>query len=178
MKTSNYIIIAFVIFVLGCCMALAIDSKKHEHDTSRHNEDSFIQKTFLIPGFSVIVAEGNNLQMNEDSDSLKVMYPKDIELNEDFFQVRNDTLYLKNDMRINVYCKTPSSVIANNSTISFNPMVTISKINLSANHSQIRIYSSKLDSVFANIKNHSYLHCSKSVKFLMCDRDSSMVYWE
>ena len=111
MKTSNIIIIAFAILIVGGMLFLFIDSKEHKKKVE--NNISF--KEFPLPAFSVVVAEkGSDLHIDRsDSTIVKVEYFKDKKMPSKIYEVVNDTLHIYGGLRMFVKCKNLTSFIGN-----------------------------------------------------------------
>jgi len=112
MKTSNIIIIAFVIFIIGGMLFLFVDSKKHKEDA----KNNILFKKFALPAFSVVVAEkGSNFRIERsNSMSIKVEYSKNTILPKNLYTVINDTLHIYCGLWISVKCKQITAIIGNN----------------------------------------------------------------
>jgi hypothetical protein len=72
MKTSNYILTAFGIFIIASLLVLFIFSKQHQKE-----ENNFSIKEYPVTGFSVIVGEpGATFNMDGLRGSFKDIYGK------------------------------------------------------------------------------------------------------
>ncbi len=112
MKTSNIIILAFVIFIVSGMLFLFIDAKEHKKKV----ENNIKFKEFPLPAFSVIVAEkGSDLHINQsDSTNVKIEYVKDKKTPSKIYEVVNDTLHIYGGLRTFVKCKQITQIIGNN----------------------------------------------------------------
>ncbi len=93
MKTSNKILISFIIFLFGGITALFIGSKYYGNVYDAAN---FVDKKTMLSPFSVVVAEeGSAFYLNSGNEnSITNSHSKDSLPNSDFFKVRNDTLFI------------------------------------------------------------------------------------
>lgn len=115
MKTSNIIISAFVIFLIGGMLILSIDAKHHKITF----EKSIISKEIALPQFSVVVAEkGAYIQIHQsDSTKLSFRYLKGQMLPSKLYKISNDTLYVYchfNTFPAVLKCKNIKSIIGHN----------------------------------------------------------------
>lgn len=124
MKTSNIILISFLVFLFGGITLLYIGSKYY--NGINHKADFAIQEKKTAP-FSVLVAEpGAYLVMKNGKEfSISQSYKKDRTPNFAPFEVRNDTLFVSTVKSRKdgewfivpeVYCKNVKSIIAKEQT--------------------------------------------------------------
>jgi hypothetical protein len=111
MKTSNIIIIALASFIVAGMLILFVDAKLH----IKNLKTNVSYKEFVLPAFSVIVAEkGSNLHLDQsDSTFIKVEYLKDKPVPKKMYKVSNDTLYVYGGLRTFVKCPIITSFIGN-----------------------------------------------------------------
>jgi len=111
MKTSNKIIIAFVLFILSGMIILFADSKKHHQQM----KDIYSYKEFPLPAFSVVVAhKGSDLHLDQlDTRSIKVQYDKSKPTPSKLYEVVNDTLHVYSGLRLFVTCENITALIGN-----------------------------------------------------------------
>src|ERR1035437_4684303 len=102
MKTSNIIITAFAILIVGVMLFLFADSKKHKEEEK--NKISY--KEYPLPSFKVIVAEeASDIHIDpSDSTMIKVDYIKDKKTPTKLYEVKNDTLHVDGGLRMFVKC--------------------------------------------------------------------------
>jgi hypothetical protein len=93
MKTSNKIFISFLIFLFSGIIALYIGSKYYGN---YNNPTNFVDKKTMLSPFSVVVAEEDaDFYLNSGKEnSITHSHLKGTLPNTDFFQVRNDTLFI------------------------------------------------------------------------------------
>lgn len=111
MKTSNIIIIAFVVFILGSTIFLFADSKNHKNET----RSDAVLKSSPLQNFSVVVAEeSSDIHLNQaTTNSIAVELLKDKVQNKQMYKLQNDTLYVYGGLRTFVDCKKLKSIIVN-----------------------------------------------------------------
>lgn len=109
MKTSNIIIIAFVVFMLGSTITLFVDAKNHKSAEKRNN----INHSYPLPDFSVVVASDSADMHIEQANRCEVMVEliKDKQVPAHLYEVRNDTLFIKGGLRTFVKCEKIHSLI-------------------------------------------------------------------
>lgn len=119
MKTSNIILLSFLIFLFGGMTVFSIDSKYHDMDKK------FLNSEKKLAPFSVIVAEGGakfNLK-NGNENKISQAYLEGTVPNIDFFAVRNDTLFISSEIPKNgkmkhtdnvteIFCLNTKSIVA------------------------------------------------------------------
>lgn len=111
MKTSNIIIIAFAVFILGSTIFLFADSKNHKNET----RSDAVLKSSPLQDFSVVVAEdSSDIHLNQaTTNSIAVEFLKDKVLKKQMYKLVNDTLYVYGGLRTFVTCKNVKSIILN-----------------------------------------------------------------
>jgi len=120
MKTSNIILISFLVFLFGGITLLYIGSRYYNDG---NDKSDFITKVDKIDSFSVVVAEpGAYLVVKNGKEfSVSQSYKKDIVPDFAPFEVRNDTLFVSTVKSRKdgewfvvpeVYCKNVKSIIA------------------------------------------------------------------
>jgi len=111
MKTSNIIIIAFAVFILGSTIFLFADSKNHKNET----RSDAVLKSSPLQDFSVVVAEdSSDIHLNQaTTNSIAVEFLKDKVLKKQMYKLVNDTLYVYGGLRTFVGCKKLKSIIVN-----------------------------------------------------------------
>ena len=112
MKTSNIIITAFAILIVGAVFFLFADSKKHKDEEK--NKISY--KEYVLPSFKVIVAEaGSDIHVDRsDSNVMRVEYVKGIKIPAKLYEVTHDTLHVYNGFRMFIKCKQISQIVGEN----------------------------------------------------------------
>jgi len=111
MKTSNIIIIAFVLFIVSGMIILFADSKiRHQQMQSR-----FTYKEYPLGVFScVVVKDSADVHIDQsDSSFIKVEYNKEKPTPATIYEIKNDTLFISGGLRTFVKCKTLKDVRAN-----------------------------------------------------------------
>jgi len=165
MKTSNYILSAFFIFITVSLLVLFISSKEHH----KNDESSFIYKEYSLDNFNVIVAEDcdTNIQIRtSDKNYLSINYPKDKSEPEGFYRISNDTLFIygsicqdKNIGINDIYVKQLNSVIAKDSRIIRFLNFHSNKLEVNTTNTEIFFDKSSLEEVIltanaSKITNH------------------------
>jgi hypothetical protein len=109
MKTSNIIITAFAILIVGGMLFLFADSKKYKEEEK--NKISY--KEYVLPRFKVIVAEeASDIHVDRsDSNVMRVEYVKGIKTPAKLYEVINDTLHVYCGLRTFIKCKQISQII-------------------------------------------------------------------
>lgn len=109
MKTSNIIISAFAILIVGGMLFLFADSKKHKDEEK--NKISY--KEYPLPAFKVIVAEYHSDIHVDRSDStlMSIEYVKGVKTPAKLYEVINDTLHVYSGLRAFIKCKQISQII-------------------------------------------------------------------
>lgn len=109
MKTSNIIITAFAILIVGAVFFLFADSKTHKEEEK--NKISY--KEYVLPSFKVIVAEeASDIHVDRsDSNVMRVEYVKGIKIPRKLYEVTNDTLHVYCGLRAFIKCKQISQII-------------------------------------------------------------------
>ena len=112
MKTSNIIITAFAILIVGGMLFLFADSKKHKDEEK--NKISY--KEYPLPSFKVIVAEeASDIHVDRsDSNVMRVEYVKGIKIPAKLYEVTHDTLHVYNGFRMFIKCKQISQIVGKN----------------------------------------------------------------
>src|ERR1035437_9189235 len=92
MKTSNIIITAFAILIVGGMLFLFADSKKHKEE----EKNNISYKEYPLPSFKVIVAEeASDIHVDRsDSTVMRIEYIKGGKVPAKLYEVINDTLYV------------------------------------------------------------------------------------
>lgn len=113
MKTSNIIIIAYVVAILIGLTVLFSSSTKHVSEDRSTVSNS---KGYGLPPITVVVAlEEADVHIHQaDFDSIHVEIEADSIDGRQFFHVSNDTLYAHSGARMYVKCKNPLSIIGQN----------------------------------------------------------------
>lgn len=111
MKTSNIIIIAFVVFIIGSTIFLFADSKNHKDNEKQNTE----MKSYPLTEFSVVVAEqGSDVHLDAATkNEMSVEFLNDKEIKKQMYKLKNDTLYVYGGLRTFVKCKKLKSIIVN-----------------------------------------------------------------
>ena len=118
MKTSNIIISAFAIFLIGGMLTLFIDAKHYK----KTFDESIVSREIALPQFSVVVAEkgANFIDLQQsDSTQLTFKYFKSQKMPSKLYKVSNDTLYLychNNTLQMVIKCKNIKSIISYEAT--------------------------------------------------------------
>lgn len=115
MKTSNYITIAYFIFLFGGILTLFIAAK--------NNPESNLGQKYLVnekplDSFSVVIAEpGSKIRLRPgETPKMSLYYPEGDSCNLPPFSVRNDTLFVfansdgSKNHEVSVYCKNIKSI--------------------------------------------------------------------
>ena len=202
MKTTNYIITAFFLFVIGCNLVLFVSGKSHENDDDLTSREYFLDDVSI----NVVVAEPDALIRIHtfEANTVAIHYPVNEREPEKFYRVSNDTLYVSRmilenheSRRVDLYTKNITSVVAKSNsdiriTSFFSDNLEISaeqariEINnasleemvIHAIHSNISMYSiHKLTYVFAKLENESALRTdSKNISKIDVEKDQSSRY--
>ena len=112
MKASRIIIIAFCIFIVGGMFLMYMDALQHKTKTK-----NFITlKEYVLPSFSVVVAEqGSDLHLDySNSYKIAVEYDKEKKSPAKLYTINHDTLYVYKGLRMFASCKNIKSIIGNN----------------------------------------------------------------
>jgi len=153
MKTSNYIIIAFFIFLFGGVFVLFLSAKIHQRDSSL---GLFAEEKELEP-FSVIVAEpGANFYLRiAEYPRISCEYQKPDSCKYPPLGIRNDTLFVfsltgkvKPQHRINIYAKHLKSIVAKEKSY-------ISLQNFRVDTLIVKLNNAVLDAFFDRTRNHN-----------------------
>jgi hypothetical protein len=109
MKTSNIIITAFAILLVGSMLFLFADTIKHTKDEIA--KISF--KEYPLSGFKVIVAEkGSDVNIvRSDTTSMRIEYITGKKVPAKMYEVINDTLFVYGGLRTFVKCDNITTVI-------------------------------------------------------------------
>ena len=201
MKTSNYILISFFTFIVGSIFVLFIAAIGRENDPYDYPNSE--KKEYSLGDFSVIVVESAiNIEFkSSENNSLSFPFPKDKEMNEKPFRMNNDTLViypvpgfeLHHSLRVSG--SKLSTIIAKNSShirvdrinsemFSVDVQQTtftldnseIRELNIQGDRSRIRIYSNKVDSLSARLKNESFLDIYKNINKINIEKDETSRY--
>ena len=205
MKVSNYIVLAFFVFIIGCTLILFISAKGHEDYNSFTDKEYFIDKEFSLDSVKVIVAEqGASLALRvSDKSSLSIRYSKDGGELEFLYRISNDTLFVPKVETsagmyygINVRVRYLSSIVAkNNSSIRIDSLssdnlkinaeqarvsiynTTVNEMVIEAIHSEISISSATISSIFAKLENESRFSIdSKGISKIDVEKDQNSRY--
>ena len=109
MKTSNIIITAFAILIVGGMLFLFADSKKHKEE----EKNNISYKEYPLPAFKVIVAEYlSDIHVDRsDSTLMSIEYVKGVKTPAKLYEVINDTLHVYTGLRAFIKCKQISQII-------------------------------------------------------------------
>ena len=112
MKTSNIIITAFAILIVGAVFFLFADSKKHKEE----EKNMISYKEYILPSFKVIVAEvGSDIHVDRsDSNVMRIEYVKGIKTPRKLYEVTHDTLRVYCGLRMFIKCKQISQIVGKN----------------------------------------------------------------
>ena len=204
MKSSNYILVTFFVFIVGCSLVLFISARSHKNDKDLTNREYPLADVNI----NVIVAESEALIRihTSDTNSLSIHYPVNEREPENFYRISNDTLYVSRmilqsqaSRRVDIYIRSIlSSVVAkSNSDIRITSFfsdkleiyaeqalvdisnITIDEIVIQAIHSNISIYSTtETASVSAKLERKSNLriNSAKNVGKVNIEKDESSRY--
>ena len=187
MKTSNYILLSFFIFLFGGITLLFVFSKSRSGDYSGAN---FKIKEKKISSFSVVVAEpGANLNLNNgDQNKMTQSYNKNAIPNFPPFIVRNDTLFVSPVIIENskephlvplteIFCKNINSILAKEgATIYFNNFCADS-INLDLHKVNLNGNIQKMSFITLNAKDSRlYLNGDGSIEKMKLQFDNTTLY--
>lgn len=174
MKTSNKILIAFLILLFSGITALYVGSK---YNSGYYNTQNFETQEKPLPNFSVIVAQANTYFqiMSGKKNKIKHRFLKDTKPKIGAWVVKNDTLFIsciqlkKNEVwdtnnTTTIFCKNSKSIIikenstikledfnAKTLTISINKSFlewnfeNIASVSIQAKDSQINLEGEKLE---------------------------------
>lgn len=115
MKTSNYITIAYFIFLFGGILTLFIAAKNNPESNLGQN---YLVNEKPIDAFSVVIAEpGAKIRLRPgETPKMSLYFPEGDSCTFPPFSVRNDTLFVyahsesKNSFEVNVYCNNLKSI--------------------------------------------------------------------
>jgi|GEM_PF-3378704 hypothetical protein len=204
MKPSNYILVTFFVFIVGCSLVLFISARSHKNDKDLTNREYPLDDVNI----NVIVAESEALIRihTSDTNSLSIYYPVNEREPENFYRVSNDTLYVSRmilqnqaSRRVDIYIRSIlSSVVAkSNSDIRITSFFsdkleiyaeqalvdisnfTIDEMVIQTIHSNISIYSTtETASVSAKLERESNLriNSAKNVGKVNIEKDESSRY--
>jgi len=202
MKPSNYILVTFFVFIVGCSLVLFISSLSHKNDNILTNKEYLFEDVSI----NVIVAEPEVLIRihTAHKNSVSIHYPVNEIEPEKFYRINNDTLYVsrmalqnRDNRRVDIYTTNVRLVIAKNSsdiriTSFFSDKLginaeqakieifntSIDEIVIQANHSNISMYSNnKSASIFAKLENESTFRAeSKDIGKINVEKDESSRY--
>ena len=200
MKTSNYILIALFSFIIGSILVLFIAAIGHENNPYGAESGSE-KREYSLEDFSVIVTESNVFFHSSENNSLAFfLLPEDHEKVKNSFRVSNDTLFIFpiagiEHINLNVYGNRLSAVIAkNNSRVSINRFNSetlsvdvqhatftldnsdIRELNVLGDKANIRVYSNKVESLSAQLKNESSLDISRNANKVDIEKDETSRY--
>ena len=164
MKTSNYILSAFFIFVTISIFALFISARNYS------SEYIFINKQYDLDNINVIIAEDLTINIyiqTSDKNYLSVNFPKNEPEPEDFYRVSNDTLFIYDlayQNRIitannDIYVKNISSIVAKNSQVIHFRNFYSDKLYINTTNSNINFNKSSIKESFIQAdKSHISVH--------------------
>lgn len=149
MKTSNYIIISFFVFLFGGVFVLFLAAKIDPRGS--YNQE-FLSHEKALDNFSVVVAErGANIRLKSGQTSkMSLQYPKGDTCALPPFIVRNDTLFVSSYLdkekqrEVSVYCNSLKSIQEKDSA-----KVTIEK-------------QFEADTLLVKLQNAEFSHFSES----------------
>lgn len=104
-------------------LSLFVTTKKHEIDS----KGILYNKEFLLPAFSVVIAEqGANVQINQaDSNSISIEYIKNDKAPSKLYSIKDDTLHIYDGLKMFVKFKKINTVIGQNARwVEIIPFVT------------------------------------------------------
>ncbi|HZL10475.1 MAG TPA: hypothetical protein VFC65_10785 [Prolixibacteraceae bacterium] len=115
MKTSNYILISFFVFLFGGVFLLFISAKYIPH---LYNDQEYSTLEKPLDPFSVLIAKPGSKIRLRPGETLKMslFYPKSDSCTLPPFTVRNDTLFVSSypdnmkQREVNVYCNSLKSI--------------------------------------------------------------------
>jgi len=184
MKTSNIILISFLVFLFGGITLLYIGSSYYNDG---NDKSDFITKEDKIDSFSVVVVEPDAYLVVKNSKefSFSQSYKKDMAPDFAPFEVRNDTLFVsavksRKDgewfIVPEVYCKNVKSIIAKEQT-------NVSLKNYQADSLSVKLNKSDFHwdfnkPVYVNIESkNSYLHLNgNNIEKINLQLDKTKVY--
>ncbi|MDR2628061.1 MAG: hypothetical protein LBC40_08530 [Dysgonamonadaceae bacterium] len=155
MKTSNYIVIAFVVFIIGGILVLFITDKNHE--------EKCLSDTYPLDGFSVIVAEpGARFQVrNEAKDFIELCAMGEKKVPVDLYRIDNDTLFLSSNSiawkTVTVFCSGLSSINAKDSSRVLLKDFRSGNLHIEADRAHVSIEYSHLPDVSIIAGNESHI---------------------
>ncbi len=164
MKTSNYIIIAFFVFLFGGVFVLFLSSKIHQGDSDR----GLYSEEKKLESFSVVVAEpGANFHLrNGENPRMLCSYELPDTCSFPEYGIRNDTLFVfarkKNikpgyGNKIDIYGKNIKSIIAKENSY-------MSLQQFAADTLYMRLNNAKLDAFFDKTKSTTALFSIQAVE--------------
>jgi len=153
MKTSNYITIAFFVFLFGGVFVLFLAAKVHQ---GHENENHWEGKEKVLEPFSTVVAEPGAKLFLRIGDQPKMIcnYLKPDTCNFPPFVVRNDTLFvfynprITKDMNINVYGKGIKAIVGKKDSYMNLQEFWVDSLT-------IKLNQAKLDAYFDKTKNRT-----------------------
>jgi hypothetical protein len=153
MKTSYYIIIAFVAFLAVCTVALFLSFKFGKEVNNPYVLKEGAKKEFALENIHVIVCESGNVNvMPDDRDYLKITYyemggeGENTAQNQDadaIYRVGNDTLYFHNggiNASVWLYCRNVSSIIAKNESQIYLQGANFDRLSADVDHARLEIH--------------------------------------
>lgn len=142
MKTSNIILTTFVLSILLIIAVSMIKLKTviYEYNYYKPDATSFVD----IKDFKVVVADGKSVLNLRKADDSKI-FIKDFKANKEAFEIKNDTLFVRNcKNKIFVMTKNLKSIIASSETSIGIENFTNDSLYVSAtNNTRINIYKNK-----------------------------------
>lgn len=179
MKTSNYILTAFLTFGFVIILTLFIDAKLHGKN-SKNIEKVFMEEEKL-DHFSVLVAEEEadvTISVGRENSIVSYVYAKERPKNhlspKEFFRKSNDTIFVKKAdsvFQLRIHSMTIKKVIGNKNskiTLSANEKDTLS---FELDNSKLEWYPNRTDTNFLNIiaKNHSFVNFISTISYKVDD---------
>ena len=180
MKTSNYILISFAVFLLGLTFLLFLSSKHHTWEVVK--EDLVLHEEYLDSYSVVVVRNHSSVQIDSDDENRIVRYTKSTDtFNEGAgYTVRNDTLFInkveKYIVRPHLYCSSLESLVVRDYSsvnMSFSDMDSIEVSVLTGNfHGFAENENDKLDYVKFSAFNNSNVNLTNvSIDYLSLNVD-------
>jgi len=202
MKTSNYILIALFSFIVGSILVLFIAAIGHENNPYGRGPN-FEKKEYSLEDFSVMVVDPNlHIEFGpSENNSLSFYLTKDREVSEKPFRISNDTLFVysvaglerRHSLRVSGN-KLSAVVVKNDSHVSINHFNSealsvdvqqasfsidnsdIRELNVSGDKAGIRMFSSKIESISARLKNESSFDIYRNANKLDIEKDETSRY--
>ncbi|GHT45241.1 hypothetical protein FACS189440_00850 [Bacteroidia bacterium] len=200
MKTSNYIVTAFFVFIFGSMLFLFIAARGHKGDAYPGIME-VDQTSSDLADFSVIVVESNiHLTVNQ-SDSIRInfVYPKNKIKPENPCRISGDTLFIvqKEDvfnivlnsshlssivaeenchLQLNGLQSDSLLVDANRSAVYFQD-VNVNKIAIQADSAHVRLGQGNIAEFSARLRNKTELYFWGEIETVAIEKDASSRYY-